>query len=357
MSAQTLEAGDTAELETLFDSIARTVKPRPAPVVVKPEAQPDEAGDNAALEDLFDSIAQRAKAPSIGADLTGGNDSTELEDLFDSVLAQTGGGQAATLLAAAGAVEHDATQCAAKSAQAAAQLSAESAAHAAECAANSAQVAALISARAAEHEAAECAANKVVNTVGHLTRQLHDTLAELGYDRHLQDAAVAALPDARQRIAYVVSVTEQAASRALNAVDIAIPLQERLATDAASLSSKWDNVFSGECDVEQFKALAQQTREYLKAVPEHTEVTRAQLREVMMAQEFQDLTGQVLKRITEVANNLETQLLKLLVENAPAPIKNTEALGLLNGPAIQGGTPDVVGNQAQVDELLESLGF
>ena len=332
MSAQTLEAGDTAELENLFDSIARTVKPRAAAVVAKPEVQPEAAGDNAELENLFDSIAQRAKAPAAGADLNDGSDSAELEDLFDSVIAQNGGGQAATLMAAALAVGHEAQQHATQAAAAAPE-------------------------EPAEHDASDCPANRVVNTVGHLTRQLHDTLAELGYDRHLQDAAVAALPDARQRIAYVVTVTEQAASRALNAVDIAIPVQESLASDATSLGAQWDNVFSGECDVQQFKALAQQTREYLKAVPERTEVTRAQLREVMMAQEFQDLTGQVLKRITEVANTLETQLLKLLVENAPAPIKNTEALTLLNGPAIEGGAPDVVANQAQVDELLESLGF
>jgi chemotaxis protein CheZ len=76
-----------------------------------------------------------------------------------------------------------------------------------------------------------------------------------------------------------------------------------------------------------------------------------------MAQEFQDLTGQVLKRITDLASNLEKQLLTLLVENSTVPIKRTEALGLLNGPHTGGDTPDVVANQAQVDELLESLGF
>ena len=311
MSAQTVEAADSVELENLFDSIVRSAKPRPVAVVAKPETQPDAAADSAELEELFDSIAQSAPAPAPAADLSAASDSAELEDLFDTVLAK-GGGQAATLVAAA---------------------------------------------KAAEHDVAACPANKVVASVGHLTRQLHDTLAELGYDRHLQDAAVAALPDARQRIAYVVSVTEQAASRALNAVDIAVPLQESLAADAQSLDGEWDKVFSGQCDVAQFKALAQKTREYLKAVPERTEVTRTQLREVMMAQEFQDLTGQVLKRITEVANNLETQLLKLLVENSTAPIKNSEALTMLNGPAIDGGAPDVVANQAQVDELLESLGF
>ena len=311
MSAQTVEAGDNAELENLFDSIVRTAKPRPAVVVARQEAPVEGAGDSAELEDLFDSIAQSAPVPAAPGNVTDDADSAELEDLFDSVVAN---GQAASLST-------------------------------------------VVAAEPAEHDTTQCPANKVVNTVGHLTRQLHDTLAELGYDRHLQDAAVAELPDARQRIAYVVSVTEQAASRALNAVDIAIPVQECLAADAASLAGKWDGVFSGECDVSQFKALAEQTREYLKAVPERTEVTRAQLREVMMAQEFQDLTGQVLKRITEVANNLETQLLKLLVENSTGPIKNAEALNMLNGPAIDGSAPEVVANQAQVDELLESLGF
>jgi chemotaxis protein CheZ len=311
MSAQTVEAGDNAELESLFDSIVRTAKPRPVAVVARQDAPAEAAGDNADLENLFDSIAQSHSAPAASAaDLSDAGDSAELEDLFDSVA----NGQAASL-------------------------------------------AALPAAQPEEHDTTKCPANKVVTTVGHLTRQLHDTLAELGYDRHLQDAAVAELPDARQRIAYVVTLTEQAASRALNAVDIAVPVQESLAADATALNGQWDKVFSGECDVNEFKALAAKTREYLQAVPERTEVTRAQLREVMMAQEFQDLTGQVLKRITEVANNLETQLLKLLVENAPSPIKNSEALSLLNGPAIDGSAPEVVANQTQVDELLESLGF
>ena len=206
------------------------------------------------------------------------------------------------------------------------------------------------------HDGDSCPANKVLNSVGLLTRQLHDTLAELGYDRHIQECAAATLPDARQRLAYVVTLTEQAASRSLNAVELATPVQEALAADAQSLATRWDTVYRGGSDVEQFKSLAHATREYLHAVPAKTETARGHLREIVMAQEFQDLTGQVLKRITELANNLETQLLKLLVENSPAPVNAPQALGLLNGPAIAGGA-DVVANQAQVDELLESLGF
>ena len=206
------------------------------------------------------------------------------------------------------------------------------------------------------HDSVTCPANKMLNSVGQLTRQLHDTLAELGYDRQIQECTAATLPDARQRLAYVVTLTEQAASRSLNAVELVTPVQESLAADAQSLAARWDTVYKGESDVDQFRSLAHATREYLRGVPAQTETARGHLREIVMAQEFQDLTGQVLKRITELANNLETQLLKLLVENSPAQVVAPEALGLLNGPAIAGGA-DVVANQAQVDELLESLGF
>ena len=207
------------------------------------------------------------------------------------------------------------------------------------------------------HDDVSCPANKVITSVGHLTRQLHDTLAELGYDEQIQECAAATLPDARQRLAYVVALTEQAASRSLNAVDVATPLQEALAADAVSLGERWDRILRGEGSIDEFKTIAQATRDYLHTVPQRTETTRDQLREIVMAQEFQDLTGQVLKRITDLANHLETQLLTLLVENSPTPIRRSDTLGLLNGPAIGSNVPDVVTNQAQVDELLESLGF
>lgn len=289
-------------------------------------AEAIQTADSAELEDLFDSIAlpPRTAGASAQAAVEEG-DSSELEDLFDKIAMTHRAAEAPPTLRA---VPHP-------------QLTAVAA----------------VEADAASQDASSRAAIKVVNSVGHLTRQLHDTLAELGYDRHLQDAAAAALPDARQRIAYVVTLTEQAASRSLNAVELATPVQEALAADAASLAGRWDGVFRGDSDVAQFKVLAQATRDYLHGVSARTDDTRAHLREIMMAQEFQDLTGQVLKRITELANNLENQLLKLLVENSPAPIKHTEAHGLLNGPAIGAGAPDVVVNQAQVDELLESLGF
>ena len=198
----------------------------------------------------------------------------------------------------------------------------------------------------------------VINRVGHLTRTLHDALRELGYDRLLEKSA-AMIPDARDRLNYVVKMTEQAAVRALNAIEAAQPIQARLGDEAGRLSALWQKLFDKKLSVEEFKQLVSATRDYLADVPEQTRATNAQLLEIMMAQDFQDLTGQVIKRITEMVQGMESQLLKLLVENAPAERRvAAESRGLLNGPVTGADRHgDVVTSQSQVDELLESLGF
>jgi chemotaxis protein CheZ len=209
---------------------------------------------------------------------------------------------------------------------------------------------------AAAEAAAAAAGSDVIARVGHMTRSLHDSLRGLGLDKKLESAA-AAVPDARDRLAYISTMTEQAASRALNATEVARPIQDKLAADAGALAARWDELFAAQPGVDAFKALVANTREFLQAVPAQAQATNAQLTEVMMAQEFQDLTGQVVKKVADVTHELENQLLQLLVENAP-PERRQEASGLLNGPVINAaGRGDIAADQAQVDQLLESLGF
>ncbi|HVL75913.1 MAG TPA: protein phosphatase CheZ, partial [Noviherbaspirillum sp.] len=86
--------------------------------------------------------------------------------------------------------------------------------------------------------------------------------------------------------------------------------------------------------------------------------TRQQLLDIMMAQDFQDLTGQVIRRVTELAHGIEQQLLQLLIDYAPPEVRREAGNGLLNGPQINPtGNADVVSSQSQVDDLLDSLGF
>lgn len=193
----------------------------------------------------------------------------------------------------------------------------------------------------------------VFSRLGHLTRNLFDALHELGYDKSLEKMAVS-IPDANDRLAYIANLTQQAAERVLNATEIARPIQEKLGDRAQALSAQWQKVFDNSLSVEEFKALAENTRNYLNEVPGHVKATNEQLTEIMMAQDFQDLTGQVIKKVVEIVRTVESQLVQLLIENSP---QSPEApTGLLNGPVIH-TDGSVVTNQAQVDELLESLGF
>lgn len=199
--------------------------------------------------------------------------------------------------------------------------------------------------------------DNVFNRIGVMTRQLHDTLRELGYDRSLQEAAHA-IPDARQRLAYIAEMTEQAASKVLNATDIAKPIQDKVQADAETLRSRWDRLYANQLSADEFRVLAGETRDFLGSVVSGSRETNAQLMEIMMAQDFQDLTGQVIKKVVDLAQGLEQQLLQVLIEAMPADRKVEAPEGLMNGPVISAvGRDDVVSNQEQVDDLLESLGF
>lgn len=209
----------------------------------------------------------------------------------------------------------------------------------------------------AEMDAEAQPPDSVMRRVGHLTRTLHDALRELGYDRLLEKTA-ASIPDARDRLDYVVRMTEQAAVRALNAIEAAQPIQERLGGDAERLSAQWQKLFDRQLSVDEFKTLVDVTRAFLANVPEQTRATNAQLLEIMMAQDFQDLTGQVIKKITKLAQDLEQQLVHLLVDLVPANVRSEINSGLLNGPVVNAvAGSEVVTSQNQVDDLLASLGF
>jgi chemotaxis protein CheZ len=198
----------------------------------------------------------------------------------------------------------------------------------------------------------------VFQRVGMLTRKLHDALRELGYDQQVGDA-VSTLPDARARLGYIATLTGQAAERVLSTAETGMALQERVGSEARTLESEWKAVAGS---VEESGALAevmQRTRSFLRDMQGHASTANSQFTDIMLAQDFHDLTGQVLNKVVILAQNLEEQLLKLLVEATPPEqrTKLVEQPGLA-GPVIDAaGNDDVVTSQAQVDDLLESLGF
>ena len=193
--------------------------------------------------------------------------------------------------------------------------------------------------------------------VGQLTRSLHESLRELGLDKVLQRVAQDDIPGARDRVLYVAKMTEQAAQRVLNATDAASPLQEAVEQGATELVAEWQALLSerglpSACDL-QCRTLA-----FLEKTRDAASATRGHLLDIMMAQDFQDLTGQVIKKVTELGHSLESQLVQLLIDFSPQDVTRDSGNGLLNGPQVNpAGKTDVVADQEQVDDLLESLGF
>jgi len=201
-------------------------------------------------------------------------------------------------------------------------------------------------------------AGDIIARIGQLTRMLRDSMRELGLDQAIAQAAEA-IPDARDRLDYMVTMTAQAAERALNCVEAAQPRQNKLEAAAKKLDARWDQWFENPIELSDARELVTDTRSYLKEVPEHTSFTNAQLLEIMMAQDFQDLTGQVIKRMMTVVQEIENQLLSVLMDNIPEQnIKaKRENDSLLNGPQLNAEGVGVVASQEQVDDLLDSLGF
>ena len=199
--------------------------------------------------------------------------------------------------------------------------------------------------------------DKMLARVGQITRTLHDSLRELGFDKVLEKATID-IPDVRDRLNYVARMTEQAAQRVLNATDTAIPLQERIESGAGEILKGWQSALKAPFSEANYRDMATLTMQCLTDMRSDTSATKQQLLDIMMAQDFQDLTGQVIRKVTELSHGIEQQLVQLLIDYSPADVRRETNNGLLNGPQIHpANKSDVVADQSQVDDLLDSLGF
>ncbi|MGA0611587.1 protein phosphatase CheZ [Caldimonas sp. KR1-144] len=194
------------------------------------------------------------------------------------------------------------------------------------------------------------ASPEIFQQLGHITRQLHDTLQQLGVMPKLQNAADG-LPDARSRLNYIATKTADAANKVLNSVDQAKVEHEHIASETRRL---------GQALVKDpVKAVASgAVMNFVEDVERATARIDQHLTDIMMAQDFHDLTGQVVTKVVALASDLEDSLVKLLVQAAPPEQAEKVESTLLNGPVVSyEGRTDVVKNQSEVDDLLASLGF
>ncbi|MEI7444455.1 MAG: protein phosphatase CheZ [Burkholderiales bacterium] len=199
-------------------------------------------------------------------------------------------------------------------------------------------------------------ARELRDRVGKLTRDLHESLQELRLDVTLADMATE-IPDARNRLKYVTEMCERSAQKVLDTLDELSPLQDASRDDAKALLGRWSRMLDERRRPEEgYMALFEATRAHLSASIERTEKTASLHSDIMMAQDFQDLTGQVCRKIEGITERIESQLLKLLIDTAPEDhrVRHQE---MLEGPQVVAGRSDAVASQTEVDDLLSSLGF
>ena len=194
------------------------------------------------------------------------------------------------------------------------------------------------------------ASPEVFRQLGQITRQLHDTLTQLGVMPRLQEAA-SGLPDARSRLSYIAQKTGDAANKVLNSVDMA-------KAEHLSISAETRRIAAAILE-DPVKAIATgAVMNFVSDVEASTERIDGHLTDIMMAQDFHDLTGQVVAKVVALAADLEDSLVKLLVQAAPSEQAQRVESTILNGPVVNPeGRTDVVADQGEVDDLLASLGF
>jgi len=208
----------------------------------------------------------------------------------------------------------------------------------------------------AQHEASPGAPVDVHQQLGVLTRQLHDSLNGLGLTAKVQNWA-GELPDAKSRLSYIARLTGEAAEKVLNHVDQAKAQHEFIASETHRI---------GQLIVKDPVAAVAKghVMNFIEDVDGATRKVDEHLTAIMMAQDFHDLTGQVIAKVVNLAATIEEQLLQLLIQTAPpdavvkAPSAHEPYVPALDGPVVDAtGNPDVVTDQSQVDDLLASLGF
>lgn len=190
--------------------------------------------------------------------------------------------------------------------------------------------------------------------LGHVVRALHDALTWVGADDILAEASNE-FPSARERLNHIAVLTEKAANTVLSAVENTLPLQQSTTRNAEMLLQKIDTPQLAELSKEELIALTLQMHGFIQETKINSTSTERALSDIMMAQDFQDLTGQLIKKVVSLLERTEKDLLALLISGAPegavSPIKKED---LLAGPGAVGG---IQLNQENVDDLLSDLGF
>ena len=200
--------------------------------------------------------------------------------------------------------------------------------------------------------------------IGKLTRQLHDSLENFQLDARLNNLATTDIPDAKERLNYVITRTEEAANKTMDVVEAIFPVVDNISEQVATINPSWTKLMNNDLDLKEFKSLCLDIDTLLKHTGKDTKHIHSLMTDVLMAQDFQDLTGQVIRKVIDLVIEVEESLINMLTAFGLSENKVQEHASskvgenLVEGPIVNAAERnDVVEDQDDVDDLLSSLGF
>jgi chemotaxis protein CheZ len=205
--------------------------------------------------------------------------------------------------------------------------------------------------------------------VGRLTRSLYESIRNFHVDSAVpphDEEAMSKMNDASDRLTYVVDMTNKAANKTLDLVEETMPYASGIKEEAVQLKEAWGRLQRKEMKPEEFRALSGRMDEFLQKLSVDSDKVYVNLSEILLAQDFQDLTGQVIHRVTGLVKEVEENLVDLVrmagkVDSITGTVHDIDEVDRgMEGEGPQMNTEkreDVVSGQDDVDDLLSSLGF
>lgn len=209
--------------------------------------------------------------------------------------------------------------------------------------------------------------SQLFQEVGKLTRELHDALGSCRDDQRITSLTEQEIPDARERLNYVIKKTEESANRTLDIVEGLLPISNQMKEESENMQKDWQRFTKREMDAEEFRKLSVRIEKYFGAACDNAARVKQDLNDVMLAQDFQDITGQIIRQVINLVQEVEDKLVSV-IRNAKGVPRNDEfdvkqrneksGSAKAEGPQINAeNNPDVMSAQDDVDDLLSSLGF
>ena len=204
--------------------------------------------------------------------------------------------------------------------------------------------------------------NNIFQDLGKLTRELHETITDIGDDARLHDIMHNEMPDAKHNLDHVIELTEDAANKTLTAVEHSSPLLDDLTERAIYLQRLLQGHMKKLNDNNKLSFIEEELEGFLDKVCTDIKHVNKNMNDILMAQGYQDISGQIIQRVGKMVQDVEHSLIDILKINSSSVGRTTtndsEKNRTGHGPAVPATrTDDVLNNQDDVDDLLSTLGF